>query len=89
MTAQATPRAKLVCRNVWKLFGTHAAELLAASGGSPSAQQLQAAGVVAAVRDVNLDVREGEIFVIMAFRAPASRRWCAACRASSNPPRAK
>ncbi len=65
MTAQATPRAKLVCRNVWKLFGTHAAELLAASGGSPSAQQLQAAGVVAAVRDVNLDVREGEIFVIM------------------------
>ena len=40
-----------------KLFGTGVAE--------PSPEVLKAAGLVAAVRNVNLEVREGEIFVIM------------------------
>ncbi len=57
--------AKLVCRNVWKLFGARAAEHLAALGGNPDAGQLAAAGLVGAVRNVDLEVRAGEIFVIM------------------------
>ncbi|MGB5557401.1 MAG: glycine betaine/L-proline ABC transporter ATP-binding protein [Paracoccaceae bacterium] len=59
------PTAKLVCRNVWKLFGSGAATKLAAMGGAPDLAQINAAGLVSAVRAVNLEVREGEIFVIM------------------------
>jgi len=56
---------KLVCRNLWKLFGPRGSEVLAAAGGDPAPGQLQAAGLVPAVRNVSLTVREGEIFVIM------------------------
>jgi glycine betaine/proline transport system ATP-binding protein len=62
------PEAKLVCRTVWKLFGSGAERILAGRGNShaePSDDDLKAAGLFAAVRDVSLDVREGEIFVIM------------------------
>ena len=59
----AKPEPKLVCRNVWKVFGARAAEVLAQSAGD--AEALAAAGLVTAVRDVNLSVGEGEIFVIM------------------------
>jgi glycine betaine/proline transport system ATP-binding protein len=60
-----TDGAKLVCRSVWKLYGPRARELLASSGGNPDPDAIAAAGVIAAVRDVSLDVVEGEIFVIM------------------------
>ncbi len=56
---------KLVCRNVWKLFGSGAKEFLAAKGGRATAGDLAAAGLVGAVRGVDLEVGEGEIFVIM------------------------
>ncbi len=59
------PTAKLVCRNVWKLFGSGAATKLQAMGGTPDLAQITQAGLVSAVRAVNLEVREGEIFVIM------------------------
>jgi glycine betaine/proline transport system ATP-binding protein len=59
------PNVKLACHNVWKVFGANSAAVLAASGGNPSLQQLQSAGLVPAVRDANLEVAEGEIFVIM------------------------
>ena len=59
------PTAKLVCKNVWKLFGAGAAEKLAAMGGAPDLDRITAAGLVSAVRAVDLEVREGEIFVIM------------------------
>ena len=55
--------ATLVCRDVWKVFGAHAAEAFAASKGDPA--RLAAQGLVAAVKSVNLSVRRGEIFVIM------------------------
>jgi glycine betaine/proline transport system ATP-binding protein len=55
---------KLVCRDVWKIFG--AADRAAASAGrNPTSQELREAGLVGAVRDVNIEVRTGEIFVIM------------------------
>lgn len=57
--------AKLVCRNVWKIFGAGAQDAVRAAGGKPKMQDLAAAGLIGAVRDVNMEVRTGEIFVIM------------------------
>jgi glycine betaine/proline transport system ATP-binding protein len=56
------PRDKLICRSLWKVFGAGA---LPAPGAAPGVEQFEAAGLVPAVRDVNLAVREGENFVIM------------------------
>ena len=61
----AAAGAKLVCRSVWKLYGPRAREVLASSGGNPSDDAIAGAGLIGAVRDVSLDVAEGEIFVIM------------------------
>lgn len=56
---------KLACHNVWKLFGDGAERLIAGAGGRPGAQQIRAAGLIGAVRAVDIEVGEGEIFVIM------------------------
>jgi glycine betaine/proline transport system ATP-binding protein len=56
---------KLVCRGVWKLFGPRAAETLRRLGPDAEPAALSAAGLVPAVRNVDLTVGEGEIFVIM------------------------
>src|SRR5690606_29002928 len=66
---QPSPRGgghalKLVCSNVWKLLGGDAAGFLARSQ-NPSPDELRRAGLVAAVRAVDLEVCEGQIFVIM------------------------
>jgi glycine betaine/proline transport system ATP-binding protein len=53
--------AKLVCRDVWKIFGS-------VSGSVPTgatSEELRAVGLVGAVRNVNIEVWPGEIFVIM------------------------
>lgn len=55
---------KLACRNVWKLFGEGAERLLAAKP-HPEMSDIHAAGLIGAVRDANIEIREGEIFVIM------------------------
>ncbi len=55
----------LVCNNLWKVFGDDAHTFLAARGQPPSAAELLENGYVGAVRDVNLSVQEGEIFIIM------------------------
>jgi glycine betaine/proline transport system ATP-binding protein len=59
------PEPKLVCRNIWKLFGNRAAEAFAELGGNPTIGEISERGLVAAVRGADLSVREGEIFVIM------------------------
>ena len=59
------PDPILLCRNVWKVFGPRAAETLGLLGPDASADRLTAAGLVPAVRAVDLAVNEGEIFVIM------------------------
>jgi glycine betaine/proline transport system ATP-binding protein len=61
----AAGSAKLVCRSVWKLYGPKEGDLIARSGGRLDIEAVSAAGLTAAVRDVSLDVQEGEIFVIM------------------------
>lgn len=60
---------KLSCRGLWKLFGADserdAREFLKRHQGRPTRDQLEKEGLAAAVKDAALDVREGEIFVIM------------------------
>ena len=56
---------KLVCRDVWKLFGSGSREFMASRRTPPEPEDLARAGLIGAVRNANLAVREGEIFVIM------------------------
>ena len=53
------------CRNVWKLFGRNAEIFLRDRQAAPASDEIAAAGLISAVRAVTLDVKEGEIFVIM------------------------
>jgi len=55
----------LACNNLWKVFGDDARAFLAAGDRLPSPDELLRRGLVGAVRDVNLNVKEGEIFIIM------------------------
>ena len=59
-----TPTTKLSCRNVWKLYGSNA-ETLLAQNPNPSADDIRNAGVIGAVRNANIEIVEGEIFIIM------------------------
>ncbi len=61
------PGFMLECAGVWKLFGDGAARFLAERPdiGAATPEKLHAAGLIGAVRDATLRVREGEIFVIM------------------------
>lgn len=65
----ATPRdsrlVKLKCSKVWKVFGANAAEFLAARGGTATAAELADGKLIGAVRDATIEVREGEIFIVM------------------------
>jgi glycine betaine/proline transport system ATP-binding protein len=59
-----TAPMKLQCRNVWKIYGENASDLFAGDS-VPDGEAIRKAGVVAAVRAANIDISEGEIFVIM------------------------
>ena len=56
---------KIVCRNVWKLYGPDPLKFLAAHDGNPSVEAVKEAGYIPAVRDASLEVHEGEIVVLM------------------------
>ncbi|WP_297582456.1 glycine betaine/L-proline ABC transporter ATP-binding protein [Roseibium sp.] len=58
------PKAKLSCSDVWKLYGADS-ETFLKNRASPGGEDLERAGLVGAVRNVSLDISEGEIFVIM------------------------
>jgi len=55
----------LACKGLWKIFGTDAEAFLAAHGNAPTFEQVAEAGLIGAVRDADLEIREGEIFIIM------------------------
>ena len=55
---------KLSCRRLWKLFGPGAEQFLDTNKNRGS-DELAKAGLIGAVRDVNIDIHEGEIFIIM------------------------
>ena len=57
--------ARLVCRNIWKVFGPRGAEVLTRLGPGASPAAFSDAGHIAAVRAVDLVVETGEIWVIM------------------------
>ena len=54
----------LTCKNVWKLFGKDAERFLRDNSDIDDTS-LASAGLIGAVRDANIEVAEGEIFVIM------------------------
>ncbi|TQV68335.1 quaternary amine ABC transporter ATP-binding protein [Denitrobaculum tricleocarpae] len=67
---------KLACRSVWKLYGPNAADfpdvknVMTQKSHSErhlelTGEQIRAAGLIGAVRAANVEIREGEIFVIM------------------------
>ncbi|TMV12619.1 quaternary amine ABC transporter ATP-binding protein [Arenibacterium halophilum] len=55
----------LECRNLWKVYGHRPDQFLKEHGGNPSGDALRRAGMIGAVRDANVKIRQGEIFVIM------------------------
>lgn len=58
-------QTKLICKNVWKLYGKGASRLFREHAGAPSLAEILDAGLIPAVRAANLEIRLGEIFVIM------------------------
>ncbi|MBX3569402.1 MAG: betaine/proline/choline family ABC transporter ATP-binding protein [Rhizobiaceae bacterium] len=56
---------KLACRNVWKLYGSDAGSFIRQHQGRASSQEIAAAGLIGAARAVDLEIRQGEIFIIM------------------------
>ncbi|MEZ5445908.1 MAG: betaine/proline/choline family ABC transporter ATP-binding protein [Gammaproteobacteria bacterium] len=62
---RGTRAIKLACRGLWKVFGTSAERFQQMFPGAPSAADLHEAGLIAAVRNAEFAIHEGEIFVIM------------------------
>jgi glycine betaine/proline transport system ATP-binding protein len=56
---------KLSCRDLWKVFGDGAAAFLRSHHGGVTPGDLERAHLIGAVRSATLDVREGEIFIVM------------------------
>src|SRR5262245_2973599 len=63
--SEDTRPLKLVCKDVWKVFGDGAAKFLAAHGGKPSPEALADAKLCGAVRHAAFEVRRGENFIVM------------------------
>ena len=63
--APSEASVKLNCKGLWKLFGPGADSFLAGRAAPAGADELAAAGLIGAVRDVSIAVLEGENFVIM------------------------
>ncbi len=56
---------KLACRNVWKLYGSGAQDFIQRRDGKASQAEVVEAGLIGAARSVDLEIRQGEIFIIM------------------------
>jgi len=60
--APAQRKVKLGCRNIWKLYGPDRER---PAGSLDEVRALADSGQFAALRDVSLDIHEGEVFVVM------------------------
>lgn len=56
---------KLLCKDVWKVFGDGAKDVIAKHNGVPTSEVLSSAKLVGAVRHASLEVRRGENFIVM------------------------
>ncbi len=70
------PPAKIICNNIWKIFGPHPAQIVDrlragsdvptdAPGAAAKTGPLSTTGHVVAVRDVSFTIAAGETFVVM------------------------
>lgn len=64
-SGKQSQKIKLSCRNLWKLFGSNSEQFMTLHNNMPEPEAIRVAGLIAAVCDATVDVREGEIFVIM------------------------
>lgn len=60
-----TKQPKLVCKDLWKLYGSRVDAIVEAADFPWHDLDLEAHGLIGAVRHVYLEIEEGEIFVIM------------------------
>ena len=56
---------KLICKNVWKLYGDKPKEFLLQHNNNPNQETIKKAGYIQAIRDASLEVYENEILVVM------------------------
>ena len=56
---------KLVCKNVWKLYGDNPKDFLKSHNNNPDKKTIESAGYIQAIRNASLEVYENEILVIM------------------------
>jgi glycine betaine/proline transport system ATP-binding protein len=56
---------KLLCKDVWKVFGEGAKNFLSKHNGAPTPDDLSESKLVGAVRRASLEVRRGENFIVM------------------------
>ena len=60
-----TDEIKISCRNIWKLYGKNPEKFLNVNNNNPSIEQIKKENYIPAVRDATIDVKTGEILVIM------------------------
>jgi glycine betaine/proline transport system ATP-binding protein len=58
-------KIKFSCKNLWKLFGDNCLFFLEKNNFEPTDIELKKANIIPAVQNINLNILEGEIFVIM------------------------
>ena len=58
-------KIKFSCKNLWKLFGNKPQEFLKNKNYNPSEADLKEFNIIGAVQNANIEILEGEIFVIM------------------------
>jgi len=58
-------KIKFSCKNLWKLFGDNCLFFLEKNNFEPTDTELKKANIIPAVQNINLNILEGEIFVIM------------------------
>jgi len=58
-------KIKFSCKNLWKLFGNKPEEFLKNKNYNPSEADLKKFNIIGAVQNANIEILEGEIFVIM------------------------
>ena len=56
---------KLICKNVWKLYGDNPKEFLQSHNNNPDKEIIKTSGYIQAIRNASLEVYENEILVIM------------------------